>query len=195
MKGAWLVGLVGVLALVYITMNTLRTEGVGSRGPAVGEPLPPFAAPLASLEVGDDTVANVSARACRVRGPGILNACALAERGPVVLAFTVPGVDRCERQVDVLARVAPRFPGVAFAAVGVRGDREELLAEQRERGWEIPVGHDREGAVASVYAVVVCPFVTFAGGDGDVAGSSLSFLDERALTRRVEALRGGGTLP
>ena len=189
MRSGWLVGLLGVLAIAYITANTLRTEGVGSRGPAVGKPLPPFAAPLASLDVPDDTVANLTDRACAVRGRGILNACALAERGPVVLAFTVPGQERCARQVDVLSRLAPRFPGVSFAAVGVRGDRRELLAEQRERGWHIPVAHDREGAVAGVYAVVVCPFVTFARRGGEVTGSSLSLLDEAALARRVEALR------
>ena len=40
MRSGWVVGLLGVLALAYITLNTLRTEGVGSRGPAVGEPTP-----------------------------------------------------------------------------------------------------------------------------------------------------------
>ena len=189
MRGGWLVGLVGVLIVAYISVNSLRTEGVGSRGPAAGERLPPFAAPFASLPVGEDTVANVGDGACSVRGREILNVCALAGEGPVVLAFAATGVERCERQVDVVNRVAARFPDVAFAAVGVRGDREQLLGVQRRRGWGIPVAHDREGAVASVYAVVVCPFVTFARRGGEVTGSSLSLLDEAALTRRVEALR------
>jgi hypothetical protein len=188
-RGGWLVGLAGVLVVAYITVNSLRTEGVGSRGPVAGERLPPFAAPFASLPVGDDTVANVGANACAVRGRGILNVCALAERGPVVLTFAATGVERCERQVDVVDRVAARFPDVEFAVVGVRGDREALLEAQRRHGWGIPVAHDREGSVASVYAVVVCPFVTFARRGGEVTGSALSFLDDAALAARVEALR------
>ena len=181
MRSGWLVGLVGVLVLAYITVNSLRTEGVGSRGPTAGEPLPPFAAPLARADLEGD--ANVSADACEVRGPEVLNVCELAAEGPVVLAFVFAGVDECERQVDVLERVAPRFPDVRFAAVGVGRDREQL------RRWAIPVGHDADGAVASVYGVAVCPFMAFARQGGEVTGSALSFLDEGELTRRVESLR------
>ena len=71
-----------------------------------------------------------------------MNVCELAADRPLVLAFVVPGVEQCERQIGVLDRVAPRFPGVAFAAVAVRGDRDAV----RERGWRIAVGHDRDGA-------------------------------------------------
>ena len=183
MRGGWLVGLLGVLALAYITANSLRTEGVGSRGPVAGEPLPQFAAPLASSERDND--ANVQEDACRVHGPDVMNVCDLAAGKPLVLAFVVPGVGECERQVDVLDRLAPRFPGVQFAAVAVRGKREAV----REQGWRIPVGHDRDGAVANLYGVAVCPFVTFARRGGEVTGSALTFLGEDALARRVEALR------
>jgi hypothetical protein len=182
-RSGWVVGLLGVLALAYITANTLRTEGVGSRGPVAGEPLPQFAAPLASSDLEGD--ANVDGDACRVRGPEVMNVCDLAARQPLVLAFVVPGVGDCERQVDVLGRLAPRFPDVQFAAVAVRGDREAV----RERDRRIPVGHDRDGAVANLYGVAVCPFVTFARAGGEVTGSALAFLDEAELTRRVEALR------
>ena len=177
MRSGWLVGLLGVLALAYIT------EGVGSRGPVVGEPLPQFAAPLASSDFDND--ANVEEDACRVRGPEVMNVCDLAADKPLVLAFAVPGVGECERQVDVLDRLAPRFPDVQFAAVAVRGKREAV----REQGWRIPVGHDRDGAAANLYGVAVCPFVTFARRGGEVTGSALTFLDEDALARRVEALR------
>jgi hypothetical protein len=181
-RSGWLVGLLGVLALAYITANTLRTEGVGSRGPVAGKPLPPFAAPLVSGDLEGD--ANVEEDACRVRGPDVMNVCDLADGRPLVLAFVVPGVGECERQVDVLDRLAPRFPDVRFAAVAVRGER----AAVRERGWAIPVGHDRDGAVANLYGVAVCPFVTFARAGGEVTGSALTFLGEDELTRRVEAL-------
>ena len=197
MKGGWLVGVAGVVVLAYITLNTLRTEGVGSRGPAVGERLPPFAMPRATS--GSDADANIATRpgadaegsrpACSVRGPQVLNVCELAERGPVVLAFVVTRLADCRRQVDVLDRVAGRFPRVGFAAVAVRGDHDELRRTVRERGWRVPVGYDHDGAVATRYRVAVCPLVTFARRGGEVAETSLEFLDEAALERRVAALR------
>jgi hypothetical protein len=202
-KGGWLVGVVGVVVLAYITLNTLRTESVGSRGPAVGERMPPFAMPLAASR--SDADANIATRpdsgpegsrpACTVRGPEILNACELADRGPVVLAFLATRSRRCAEQVDVLDALAPRHPDVRFAAVSVRGDHEQLRRTVRERGWELPVGYDHDGAVANVYGVAICPTVTFARRGGEVAGTALEFLDERALAARVEALEAGRRLP
>ena len=203
MKSGWLVGVIGVVVLAYITLNTLRTESAGSRGPAAGSQLPPFAMPLAQSR--SDADANIATKpdsgpegarpACTVRGPGILNVCELAERGPVVLAFMATRSRRCEDQVGVLDAVAPRFPGVEFAAVAVRGDHEQLRRVVRERGWRLPVGYDHDGAVANLYGVAVCPLVTFAERGGKVAGTELSFLDERALAARVEALEHGRPLP
>ena len=203
MRGGWLVGVVGVVVLAYITLNTLRTEGVGSRGREVGTRLPPFAMPLAGSR--SDADANIATRpdsgpegarpACSVRGPEILNVCELAERGPVVLAFLATRSGRCEEQVDVLDRIAPRHPRVRFAAVSVRGEHEQLRRTVRERGWRLPVGYDHDGAVANLDRVAVCPTVTFADRDGRVARTALEFLDERALTTRVEALAQGRPLP
>jgi hypothetical protein len=193
----------GAVVLAYITLNTLRTESVGSRGPEVGKRLPAFAMPLALSRSNAD--ANIATRrgsgsagarpACTIRGPAILNVCELAERGPVVLAFLATRSRRCEEQVDVLDRLAPRRPGVEFAAVAVRGDRERLRSTVRERGWRLPVGYDHDGAVANIYGVAVCPFVTFAHRGGEVAGTALEFLDERALAARVAALEKGRPLP
>jgi hypothetical protein len=195
--------MVGVVVLAYIALNALRTDGVGSRGLEAGKRLPPFAMPLAGSR--SDADANIATRpgsgpegarpACTVRGPGILNVCELAERGPVVLAFLATRSDRCEEQVDVLDRIAPRHPRVRFAAVSVRGDREGRRRTVRERGWRLPVGYDRDGAVANLYGVAVCPTVTFAARGGEVAGTAIEFLDERALAVRVAALEAGRPLP
>jgi hypothetical protein len=195
-KGGWLVGVVGVVVLAYITLNTLRTESVGSRGLAAGARLPPFAMPLAASR--SDADANIATRpdsgpegarpACTVRGPEILNVCELAERGPVVLAFLATRSDRCEDQVDVLDRIAPRHPGVGFAAVSVRGDHEQLRRTVRERGWRLPVGHDRDGAVANAYAVAICPVVTLAARGGEVRRTLFGSQDAAALQSAVEEL-------
>jgi AhpC/TSA family len=193
----WL-GVLVVAILCYIALNTLRTAGPGSRGVPAGRQLPPFAAPLAaSTLVGD---ANVATRpnegaagrrpACQVRGPRILNSCQLAERGPVALAFFATKSRRCEDQVSVLDRLRPRFPDVRFAAIAIRGSRDDVRALVRKRGWRLPVGYDHDGAVADAYAVAVCPTITFAYRGGKVAGTALSSLDAAGVEgwlRRIRA--------
>ena len=180
----------GVLALAviaYISYNSFQTEGPGSRGVELGGELPAFAAPLALSELEGD--ANVSERACDVRGPDVLNVCQLAENGPVVLAFFAEPVERCDAQIDLVDRMRFRYPDVEFAAVAIRGDRDELRRRVRERGWDLPVGHDRDGAVANAYAVAVCPQITFVARDGEVRGTSFGSLDEAQLVARIEELR------
>ena len=202
MKSGWLVGVVAVAVLAYITLNTLRTEGLDPQGLERGTRLPPFAVPLAERAQGDQD-ANVNTRregdvpaACDVRGPDVLNACELAGRGPVVLAFVVTDAGDCADQVDVLDRVAPRFPRVGFAAVAVRDDLEELQRRQRERRWRVPLGYDHDGAAGQLYGLgAVCPLFTFAGRDGRVAGTHLGVLGERELARRVADLQAGRQLP
>ena len=134
-------------ALAYITLNTLRTDAPGSRGLDAGEPLPPFAAPLALSRLeGDANVATKPARggqgerpACEVRGPDVLNSCELAERGPVALAFVAARSERCDRQIDALERVRARLPGrpVRRGRDPRRPRRPAALV--RERGWTLPV--------------------------------------------------------
>ena len=126
----------------------------------------------------------------------MLNSCALAERGPVVLAFVVTGVEECADQVDVLDRVAARVPGVAFAAVAEQEDRDDLRARIRARGWTLPVGDDHDGIVGNLYGLgAVCPLLVFADADGRVAGTHVGALDEGTLTERARALAAGRPLP
>ena len=79
-------------------LNTIRTPEPGRRRVRAGAALPPFAAQLATSADRRDFDANVGPRACAVRGPGVVNSCALAERGPVVIAFTIIPSQRCEQQ-------------------------------------------------------------------------------------------------
>jgi hypothetical protein len=151
-----------------------------------GSELPAFAVPLALSGLEGD--ANVSERACQVRGQDVLNVCALAERGPVVVAFFAEPLARCDDQIDVLDRLRPRFPEVEFAAVAIRGERDALRRRVREHGWELPVGHDRDGAVANAYAVAVCPQITFARRGGEVARTTFGSQDEAALSAIIEGL-------
>jgi len=183
----WFVGVLIVLLAATIMVNTLRTEGVGSRGLAAGRPLPPFAAPLATGElVGDVNVDRTGA--CRVRGAGLLNSCELAERGPVALAFVATRSDRCLRELDSLERVRGRHGAVQVAAVVVRSDRDDARDLVRDHGWRFPVAYDRDGILANVFGVAVCPQVTFVLPGGRVAGTSVGELGARALDARLGRL-------
>ncbi len=181
-----IVGVLAVAVIGYISYNSLRTEGQGSRGVDPGRELPAFAVPLAMSGLEGD--ANVSDRACDVRGPDVLNVCELADRGPLVLSFFAEPVERCDAQVDLIDRLRPRYPGVQFAAVAIRGDRDEVRERVRRQRWELPVGHDADGAVANLYAVAVCPQTTFALQGGEVLETTFGSMDEAALVEAIEAL-------
>jgi hypothetical protein len=181
-----LVGVIAVAVLGYILVNTLRTEGPGSRGLPPGSDMPAFAVPLALSDLEGD--ANVSSRACSVRGPNVLNSCRLTERGPVVLAFFVEASERCDDQIDRLDRMRARLRGVQFAAVAIRGSRDDLRGRVRERGWALPVGYDRDGAVANEYAVAVCPTITLARRGGRVVRTLLGSQDDAQLQAAIREL-------
>jgi hypothetical protein len=174
------VGVVAVLVIAYITLNTAVTAPRGSRGPPPGSQLPPFAVPLATGNLNGD--ADIATRtnqgsagqvpACRERGPQILNSCQLAERGPVALGLFIP-VGGCPRIVDEMASLQRAFPGVQFAAVAIRGSRSDVRALIRNHGWTFPVGYDRDGALANLYRIAVCSQITLADRGGRVHGNSL----------------------
>ena len=186
-RPGFIVGVVAVAVIAYISYNSLRTEGPGSRGVAEGRELPAFAVPLATSDLEGD--ANVSERACDVRGPDVLNVCELVERGPVALAFFAEPSERCDDEIDLLDRMRSRYPDVQFAAIAIRGERGDLRRRMRERGWGLPVGHDRDGAVANLYAVAVCPTITFADRGGEIRRTTFGSQSERQLDAVLKELR------
>jgi hypothetical protein len=192
-RAGWIAGVAIVLGLGYITLNTLRTEGQGGKGVPPGAPLPPFAAPLAVSALKGDANVAVAAQdgrpaACDVRGPDVVNSCQMVQRGPAVIAFFITRSERCHRQIDVLDRLRERFPHVSFAAVAIRGDRDDVRAAVRDRRWRLPVAWDHDGAVANAYAVSVCPTLVLARRGGKVLESLIGERDEATLARAVGRL-------
>jgi hypothetical protein len=192
----WIVALAVLGLIVYVSLNTLRSDHVSSRGPKPDSRVPPFAAPLALGDVdGDVNVARKAGEgeagdrpACSVRGPGILNSCQLAERGPFVLAFIATRGTKCTRQLDVLERARAAHPDVQIAAVAIRGDRGDLRALVRSHGWRFPVAYDHDGILANLLGVAVCPLIVYALPGGIVRESTVGEVDSRALDRRLDAL-------
>jgi hypothetical protein len=183
----WIVGVIALLAIAYITVNTIRT-GSHKPGLEANKPLPPFAVPLATGNLVGDANVNIR-KACRVRGPKILNICQLGERTPVVLTLIAGrGGGDCRRQLDLIEEIRSRFPGVAFAAVSIRGDRVDLRKVVRQHHWGFPVGYDRDGAVANLDGVVVCPTTVFAYPGRTNMGTVLRFLNRPKLIARVTSL-------
>jgi hypothetical protein len=174
------VGLLALLILALITINTVLTKPNGATGIAPGAMLAPFAVPLAAGNLNGD--ANVATRAdegtagrvpaCTVRGAQILNVCQLYEQGPVVLALFVDA-GSCPAILTDMQALLPSFPGVRFAAVAIKGSRDQLRRLLRSRGLTLPVGIDRDGALAVLYKVASCPQVTFALPGGAVQSKAL----------------------
>ncbi|HEV2923242.1 MAG TPA: hypothetical protein VGW98_04350 [Solirubrobacteraceae bacterium] len=174
------VGLLAVLLIVVAALNTALSKPHSVSGIGPGQRLPPFAVPLATGNLPGD--ANVATRAnegaagrlpaCAVRGPEILNICQLYETGPVVLALFVDA-GSCPAILGDLQAIAPSFPGVRFAAVSLGGDRAALRGLIRARGLSIPVGIDRDGALAALYRDASCPQLTFAYPGGVVQSRAL----------------------
>jgi hypothetical protein len=192
----WLVAAAAFALIVYVSLNTLRSDHVSSRGPKPDSRVPPFAAPLALGDIeGDVNVARKAGEgeagsrpACSVRGPGILNSCQLAERGPFVLAFLATRGTKCTRQLDVLERARAAHPDVQIAAVAIRGDRGDLRALVRRHGWRFPVAYDHDGILANLLGVAVCPLIVYALPGGIVRESTVGEIDGSDLDRRLDAL-------
>jgi hypothetical protein len=187
------VGLLAIVILVLITINTIVTKPNGATGVAPGQALPPFAVPLATsnLKGGADVATRANdgeagkVPACSERGVAILNVCELYERSPLVLALFVNG-GSCAAVLSSMQSLSGDFPGVRFAAVAIRGSRSGLRRLIASRGLRFPVGLDEEGTLAGLYKVASCPQVTFALPGGIADGRALlSTSSETALRERT----------
>lgn len=97
----------------------------------------------------------------------------------------------CLPTQDIVNRVASRYRGrVNFLSVDIRDDLDEVRKIVLERGWTIPVGYDRDGAVSDLYRVGVCPTVAFAYPGGILAFAKVGTdeLSESQIAGDVERL-------
>jgi hypothetical protein len=197
-KYAWLVGILMFMALgVLLFAQTLPNQGEGLEGPEKGSRLKAFAAPLALGDVEGD--ANVCQRepcpeqaggrpACSLTSEEVVNLCELREKPLVLTVIFDRGAD-CYPQVDRTERIRRDFSDVNFATLFfTRKERGEIRRLVQARGWQQPVGIDRDGAVANLYGVGGCPTTIFARAGGEVVDTKLGNLTEDELRRRAAAL-------
>ena len=190
------VGLLAVVILILITINTVLTKPNGDTGIAPGVKVPPFAVPLAPGNLSGDADVATSAHegaagnipACRERGAEILNICQLYERGPVVLALFVDA-GSCPDVLGDMQQLLASFPGVRFAAVAIKGGTAGVRKLIRAKRLTFPVGLDRDGALAALYKLATCPQLSFILPGGSVQSRALLSRPSLATLRaRVEAL-------
>lgn len=169
-------------------------------------PLPEFAVPVATSDrEGDANIAQddcavsrvpcpEEARrtpACQVAGDDAIRVCDLFERPSVIGFWFSKGGDSCVDQQDVVDRVYARYRDeVNFLSLNVRDDRDSVRELVRQRRWRMPVGYDRDGAVAGLYRVGICPTFAYVYPGGTLQSAGVGELTEAELGERIEALLG-----
>jgi hypothetical protein len=201
---------VGLLFLAVIVVAAVNTIGNGGGGETLGLdrlperwPLPEFAVPAAAGKLeGDANVAQDDCEtsaipcpegsrrtpACRIDLPEAIRVCDLFDR-PLVISFWFSKGENCVGQQDLVQRVFRRYRGrVGFLSLDIRDDRDTLRELIRERGWTMPVGYDRDGAVAGLYGVGGCPTFAYAYPGGTLQSASIGELTVAQLSDRVDRL-------
>lgn len=201
-----LVGLIFAGVILVAVLNQIGGGGEGTLGldqrPARW-PLPEFAVPIAMGELeGDANVAQDDCAAsrvpcpedarrtpaCRVDDRGAIRVCDLFE-GPALISFWFSRGGDCVAQQDVVDEVYGRYRGrVRFLSLNVRDDRDTVRDLVREHGWKVPVGYDRDGAVASLYRVGGCPTFAYVYPGGTLQDASIGNLSARELGARLDGL-------
>ena len=82
----------------------------------------------------------------------------------------------------MVSDVYERYRGrVSFLSLDVRDDRGTVRDLIRERGWRMPVGFDRDGAVAGLYRVGGCPTFAYVYPGGTLQSASIGELTPAQL--------------
>jgi hypothetical protein len=106
-----------------------------------------------------------------------------------VISFWFSRGGDCVDQQDVVSQVYSRYRGrVSFLSLDIRDGRETVRELVRQRDWQMPVGYDRDGAVASLYRVGGCPTFAYVYPGGTLQSASIGNLSESELGGRVGRL-------
>jgi hypothetical protein len=201
--------LVGLIFLALIGVATIHTiDGGGDKILGLEDrpprwPLPEFAVPnaLGKLEgdanVYQDDCGSSSlpcdedpprVPACRITTPGAIRDCDLFDK-PLVISFWFGTNGKCEEQQGVVSEVAERYGGeVNFLSLDSLDSRDSVREVIRAHGWKMPVGFDRDGAVAALFEVAACPTFAYVYPGGTLQASSIGQLGVGGLSHHVREL-------
>lgn len=183
--------LIVALVALYNALQTTDSGTVGIGDVGLGEQAAPFAVPLVLSDLDGD--ANVDPeKACSVAGDDVLRICDYFDR-PLVMSFWfTKGASSCIGQQDVFEEVATKYQRRAgFVSINVRDDRDRVRELTGEHGWEVPVGHDRDGAVSNLYKVGGCPTFLFYREGGILERAEIGETTTRELGAQVRSLIDG----
>jgi hypothetical protein len=200
------VGLIFAAIIVIAALNTLGSQDEGTLGLdrlRQRWPLPEFAVPRAAGRLeGDANVAQDDCEtaqapcpgsaqrepACRIRAPGAIRVCDFFAR-PLVISFWFSRGGNCARQQDVVDEVYARYRDrVGFLSLDVRDDRDTVRDLIDRGGWRMPVGYDRDGAVAGLYRVGGCPTFAYVYPGGTLHDAGVGELTAAQLEARLDQL-------
>lgn len=201
-----LAGLLFAAVLLIAFLNGVGGEDGGTLGLDEQQsrwPLPEFAVPVAVADLEGDAnlaqddceVAQIpcprQARrtpACRVPGPEVIRVCDLFDR-PAVISFWFSQGGDCAAQQDAVDRAYARYRGrVSFLSLDVRDDRDTVRDLVHRHRWRMPVGYDRDGAVAALYRVGGCPTFAYVYPGGTLQSASIGELSVAEIGARIEGL-------
>jgi len=203
---------VGLLFLAVIVVATVNTLGGGGGGETLGLdqfparwPLPEFAVPAGAGRLeGDANVAQDDCEsssvpcpqdarrtpACRIQTKGAIRVCDFFDR-PLVISFWFTKGDGCVDQQDLVQTVYGRYrERVGFLSLDIRDSRDTLRDLIRQHGWTMPIGYDRDGAVATLYGVGGCPTFAYVYPGGTLQSASIGDLTADQLSTRIDRLLG-----
>ncbi len=200
------VGVAFVALIAVALLNLVNNEDAGILGTSAGNrglPLAEFAVPVALASVDAD--ANIAqddcetsrnpcpederrAPACEIDEADAIRVCDLFDR-PLAISFWFTRGGDCIPTQDAFDEVASRFRGrVNFLSINVRDDPGEVAGIVRERGWSVPVGLDRDGAVSNLYRVGVCPTFVLAYPGGILHEAEIGDQNADQLEGLIEGL-------
>lgn len=199
------VGLAFTAIIVIALLNLIGSDdgGIAGVGGDAGQPLAEFA--VAEALGTSDADANVfqddcaSSRnpcpaeqqrtpACDIDPAAAIRICDLFDK-PLALSFWFTRGGDCTPTQDAFDQVARRYQGRAnFLSVNVRDDRATVTQIIGERGWEVPVGLDPDGAVSNLYRVGGCPTIFYAYPGGILEQVKIGSNGAAAIEASVEEL-------
>jgi hypothetical protein len=201
-----LVGLLFLALIAIVTIHTLTSGGediLGLDEQPPRWPVPEFAVPAAAgrlegdANVYQDDCGSASlpcpehpprVPACRISTPGAIRVCDLFDR-PLVISFWFGTDNECEREQDVVSTVAARYRGeVNFLSLDSLDSRDSVRELVRRHGWTMPVGFDRDGAVAALFKLAACPTFAYVYPGGTLQSAGIGELGVGGLSQHVREL-------